>query len=128
MLTNDPVITSAILVACLASFRALFTKSNRSANQRASDEAPRAVKRFAPKITLLFGSRFTVTSIFDRFSRHTAHDITLDDVPSSVSQARTVISASKEDQWNKNNEYSNGSTEHILPLNKVHVRHDIRNT
>lgn len=98
---------------------------NASTHQRISDEAPKAVNRLAPKLTLLFGSRFTVTSLFDRFSQHTADDITLDDVPHLVPQARTVISASKKDHWDKNDEYSSGSAEHILPLNKVHVRHDI---
>lgn len=128
VLTDGSVITTAILVACLASFRALFTKSNRPSHQRISDEAPKAIKKFAPKVTLLLGSRFAVTSLFDRFTGHTANEITLDDVESPVPQAQTIISASTKDHWEKYDESSRGSAEHILPLNKVHVRHDIATT
>ena len=127
ILTDHLLLIKAILVSCLASFRGLFTKSNRPTHQRISDEAPKAIKKLAPKLTRLFGSEFTVTLV-DTFSRHTVNDIALDEVQTPVSQAQTVISASKKDHWDKYNDYANGSAEHILPLNKVHVRHDISTT
>ncbi len=67
-----------------------------------------------------------MASLFDRFSKHTANDITLDGVPSPVSQAQTVISAFKKDHQDEYYEFPRGSAEHILPLNRVHIRHDIR--
>ena len=76
-------------------------------------------------MTLLLDSRFTLNSLFDRTTKHTANDITLNDVESSVPQTQTVISTSTKDQWVEYNESSRGSAEHILPLNRVHVRHDI---
>lgn len=127
ILTDDFVLSVAILVACLGSFRALFTRSNRSAHQRISDGAPKVIKKLAPKLTLLFGSTFTV-SLFDTFSKHTVNDIALEETATPVSQAQTVISASNKDNWDKYNDYASGSAEHILPLNKVHVRHDISTT
>ena len=118
---------TAILVSCLASFRGLFTKSNRPKPQRISDEAPKAIKKLAPKMTMLFGSEFTVT-LLDTFSKHTVNDVALDEIVTPVSQAQTVISASRKHHWDKYNDYANGSAEHILPLNKVHVRHEISTT
>ena len=123
---DDPLPTTAILVACLA-FRALFTKSNRPKRQRISDEATKAIKQLAPKLTLLFGNRFTAT-LFDTFFKYTVNDIPLDDVTLPVPKAQTVISASKENHWDKYDEYASGSVENILPLNKVHVPHDVSTT
>lgn len=68
-----------------------------------------------------------MTSLFDKYSK-TANDITLDGVPSPVLQSQTVISASKKNHWDEYNEHLSGPAEHILPLNKVHVRHDIHTT
>ena len=126
-LTDHLLLIIAILVSCLASFRGLFTRSNRPTHQRISDEAPKAIKKLAPKLTMLFGSKFTVT-LLDTFSKNTVTDIALDEVATPVSQAQSVISASKNDHWDKYNDYASGSAEHILPLNKAHVRHDISTT
>ena len=114
---DDPLSTTAILVACLGPFRALFTRSNRPKRQRISDEAPKAIKQLAPKLTILFGNRFTVT-LFDTFFEYTVNDIALDDVTSPVPKAQAIISASKENYWDKYDEYGSGSAENILPLNK----------
>ena len=67
-------------------------------------------------------------TLFDTFFKYTVNDIILDDVTSPVPKAQTVISASKENHWDKYDECSSGSAEHILPLNKVHVRHDVSTT
>ena len=123
-LADDSLPTTAILVACLASFRALFTRSNRPRRQRINDEAPKVIRQLAPKLTLLFGSSFTGT-LFDIFSNYTVNDVVLEGDSSPVAQAQTVVSASNEDFCDNHNEYASGSAEHILPLNKVLVRHDI---
>ena len=69
-----------------------------------------------------------MSTLFDGFSKHSADDITLNDVESPVPQAQTVISTSKNDHWDEYDQRRSDSAEHILPLNKVHVRHDIRTT
>ena len=57
------------------------------------NEAPKIIKKLAPKLTLLFGSPLTV-SLLNTFSKHTVNEIALEEAVTPVSQAQTVISAS----------------------------------
>ena len=118
---------AAILVACLASFRAFFTKSKRPSHERTRVKNPKAVISSAPKLALLFTSRFTVTSLFDKFSR-TVNDLPSDDDPSLGLQQQTTDSSIEMGHCDGFDGPAIGSSELVIPANKVHVRQDIHVT
>ena len=110
---------TAIMVACLASFRALFSKSTRPAHQRIHDENKTSTG-FSSRLALLFSSgRFT------KSSKGSKDSYAMDTPPPPVpARTRNVVSVSK-DPWSAYNDTTLGSEERILPPNSVHVKHEV---
>ena len=107
----------AIMVACLASFRALFSKSTRPAHQRIHEEGKTSAG-FSSRLALLFSSgRFTKSSKASKDSY--AMNMAPPPVPAKT---RNVVSAPK-DPWSAYHDITLGSEERILPPNSVHVKH-----
>lgn len=122
---------TAIMVACLASFRALFTKSTGTPHQRRlSDEATKVDSSASSRWLLVFNQAFRKPSIFTRSSSKGSRSdrsgpIGLRSVPPITHENhRTSISAGKK-PWQHHSEPSYGSEEYILPSDRVHVKQEI---
>ena len=110
---------TAIMVACLASFRALFSKSTRPAHQRIHEESKTSAG-FSSRLALLFSS-----SRFTKSSKESKDSYAMNTAPPPVSgKTRTLVSVSK-DPWSQYNDITLGSEERILPPNSVHVKHEV---
>lgn len=119
----------AIMVACLASFRALFTKSKRPPHQqRISDEETKVDSSASSRWLHLFNKTFGKPSIFTKSSSKWSRDgggIGLRSIPPLAhGNHRTLISAAK-NPWQHHSEPSYGSGEHILSSDRVHVKQEI---
>ena len=110
---------TAIMVACLASFRALFSKSTRPAHQRIHEESKPSAG-FSSRLALLFSS-----SRFTKSSKESKDSYAMNTAPPPVpGKTRTLVSVSK-DPWSPYNDITLGSEERILPPNSVHVKHEV---
>ncbi|CAL8574177.1 hypothetical protein XPA_000145 [Xanthoria parietina] len=123
--------TVSIMVACLASSRALFTRSQGTPGQhRISDEATRVDSSASSRWLLVFNQAFRKPSIFTKTSSKASRSgrsgpIGLRPVPLFARENhRTSISAGKK-PWQHHNEPSYGSEEYIFPLDRVHVKQEI---
>ena len=109
----------AIMVACLASFRALFSKSTRPAHQHIHEESKTSAG-FSSRLALLFSS-----SRFTKSSKESKDSYAMNRTPPPVPEkTRNVVSVSK-DPWSRYNDITLGSEERILPPNSVHVNHGV---
>lgn len=110
---------TAIMVACLASFRALFSKSTRPAHQRIHEEIKTSAG-FSSRLALLFSS-----SRFTKSSKGSKDSYAMNASPPPVpGKTRNVVSVSK-DPWSPYNDITLGSEERILPPNSVHVKNEV---
>ncbi|KAL8724719.1 MAG: hypothetical protein Q9166_007790, partial [cf. Caloplaca sp. 2 TL-2023] len=117
------------MVACLASFRALFTKSKRPPHQqRISDEETIVDSSVSSRWLLLFNKTFRKSSIFTNSSSKGSRSgggTGLRSVPPLAHENhRTSISAAK-NPWQHQSEPSYGSEEYILSSNRAHVKQEI---
>lgn len=109
---------AAILVACLAAFRALFTKSDRP-SQRLPDGHQKGNSRASSRRAFRFRTKNSSAS------KDSGYVIAMNDV---VKQQNSIIvhgERCSSRTWRHYSKKSSDSEELIVPLEGVHVRNDV---
>ena len=106
---------TAIIVACLASFPSLFKKSKHAKHQRLPEGNPEGGSDATSGRALFFSRK-------SKASKESKSNIVLNRI--GLQQASNIMDGSRflSTPWNRHQKPSFDSSEHILPLNEVHIR------